>query len=143
VDYAHSPDALENVLSTIKGVQRKDQQLITVVGAGGDRDKAKRPQMARIALQYSAKVVLTSDNPRTEDPEKIIEDMWEGVEKQAKQRVLSITNRKEAIRTACMMADSGDIIFVAGKGHETYQEVNGIRYHFDDREVLKEIFNNE
>ena len=143
VDYAHSPDALENVLSTIKGVQRKDQQLITVVGAGGDRDKAKRPQMARIALQYSAKVVLTSDNPRTEDPEKIIEDMWEGVEKQAKQRVLSITNRKEAIRAACMMADSGDIIFVAGKGHETYQEVNGIRYHFDDREVIKEIFNNE
>jgi UDP-N-acetylmuramoyl-L-alanyl-D-glutamate--2,6-diaminopimelate ligase len=143
VDYAHSPDALENVLSTIKGVQRKDQRLITVVGAGGDRDKSKRPQMAGIALKYSAKVVLTSDNPRTENPEKIIEDMWEGVEKQAKSRVLSITKRREAIRTACMMADSGDIIFVAGKGHETYQEINGIRYHFDDREVIKEIFNNE
>ncbi len=140
VDYAHSPDALENVLSTIHDVRRKDQKLITVVGAGGDRDKAKRPQMAKIALQYSSKVVLTSDNPRTEDPEKIIEDMWEGVEKGDEQRIVSITNRKEAIRTACMMADSDDIIFVAGKGHETYQEINGIRYHFDDREIIKEIF---
>ncbi|MEF8845120.1 MAG: UDP-N-acetylmuramoyl-L-alanyl-D-glutamate--2,6-diaminopimelate ligase [Bacteroidales bacterium] len=140
VDYAHSPDALENVLSTIHDVRRKDQKLITVVGAGGDRDKAKRPQMAKIALQYSSEVVLTSDNPRTEDPEKIIEDMWEGVEKDDEQRIVSITNRKEAIRTACMMADSDDIIFVAGKGHETYQEINGIRYHFDDREAIKEIF---
>lgn len=140
VDYAHSPDALENVLSTIHGIQRKNQQLITVVGAGGDRDKAKRPQMAKIALQYSSKVVLTSDNPRTEDPEKIIEDMWQGVEKEEEQRIISITNREEAIRTAGMMAGNGDIIFVAGKGHETYQEVNGIRYHFDDREVIKEMF---
>ncbi|MEF8811375.1 MAG: UDP-N-acetylmuramoyl-L-alanyl-D-glutamate--2,6-diaminopimelate ligase, partial [Bacteroidales bacterium] len=140
VDYAHSPDALENVLSTIHDVRRKDQKLITVLGAGGDRDKSKRPQMTKIALQYSSKVVLTSDNPRTEDPEKIIEDMWEGVEKDDEQRIVSITNRKEAIRTACMMADSDDIIFVAGKGHETYQEINGIRYHFDDREVIKEIF---
>lgn len=140
VDYAHSPDALENVLSTIHGVQRKDQKLITVVGAGGDRDKAKRPQMTKIALRYSSKVVLTSDNPRTENPEKIIEDMWEGVKKDDEQRILSITNRKEAIRTACMMAGSEDIIFVAGKGHETYQEINGIRYHFDDRKVIEEIF---
>ncbi len=143
VDYAHSPDALENVLSTIHDVQRKDQQLITVVGAGGDRDKTKRPQMARIAIQYSLKVVLTSDNPRTEDPAKIIEDMWEGLEKEDKQRVVNITNRKEAIRTACMMAGRGDIIFVAGKGHETYQEIDGIRYRFDDREAIKEIFDDK
>ncbi|MFP4620211.1 MAG: UDP-N-acetylmuramoyl-L-alanyl-D-glutamate--2,6-diaminopimelate ligase [Bacteroidales bacterium] len=142
VDYAHSPDALENVLATILGVQRKDQKLITVVGAGGDRDKAKRPQMAKIALQYSSKVVLTSDNPRTEVPENIIEDMREGIEKGDEQKVVSITDRKEAIKTACMMAGSGDIIFVAGKGHETYQEINGIRYHFDDREIIKEIFKN-
>ncbi len=143
VDYAHSPDALENVLATIQGVQKSGQQLITVVGAGGDRDTAKRPQMASIALKYSNRVVLTSDNPRTEDPEAILEDMRRGVDKDQAHKVLSIPNRKEGIRTACMMAQNDDIILVAGKGHETYQEVDGVRHHFDDREVIREIFNQQ
>ena len=141
VDYAHSPDALENVLSTIQGVQKKHQQLITVVGAGGDRDTAKRPQMASIALKYSDRVVLTSDNPRTEDPEAILEDMRQGIPQEQTHKVVSIANRREGIRTACMMAQTGDIILVAGKGHETYQEIHGVRHHFDDREVIREIFN--
>mgnify|MGYP006281488037 FL=1 len=142
VDYAHSPDALENVLLTIRGVQRKDQKVITVVGAGGDRDKQKRPQMTQIALKYSNKVVLTSDNPRMEDPEQILEDMKQGVQKNQESKMVSIVNRKEAIRTAWLLADQGDILLVAGKGHETYQEIQGVRYHFDDREIIKELMNN-
>ena len=141
VDYAHSPDALENVLATIQEVQKKNQQLITVVGAGGDRDTAKRPKMASIALKYSHRVILTSDNPRTEKPEDILEDMQKGIDEAQASKVLRITDRKEAIRTACMVAQSNDIILVAGKGHETYQEIQGVRHHFDDREVIKEIFN--
>lgn len=140
VDYAHSPDALENILVAIHELQRPGQNLITVIGAGGDRDKSKRPEMARIALKYSNKVVLTSDNPRTEDPENILRDMKTGVSEGDTLKVVQITDRKEGIRTACMLATQGDIILVAGKGHETYQEVNGIRHHFDDREILKEIF---
>jgi UDP-N-acetylmuramoyl-L-alanyl-D-glutamate--2,6-diaminopimelate ligase len=142
VDYAHSPDALENVLSTIHELKKKGQQVITVVGAGGDRDKTKRPVMAKIALQYSKQVVLTSDNPRTEDPESIIRDMKKGVDKKDENRVSSMINREEAIKTACMLAGSGDIILLAGKGHETYQEIGGDRYHFDDREVVRKILIN-
>jgi UDP-N-acetylmuramoyl-L-alanyl-D-glutamate--2,6-diaminopimelate ligase len=142
VDYAHSPDALENVLLTIQSVQRKDQKVITVVGAGGDRDKQKRPQMTQIALQYSHKVVLTSDNPRMEDPEQILVDMKQGLQKKQESKMISIANRKEAIRTAWLLADHGDILLVAGKGHETYQEIQGVRYHFDDREIIKELMNN-
>lgn len=140
VDYAHSPDALENILKTVKNLQKEGQQIITLIGAGGDRDKTKRPQMARIALQYSNKVVLTSDNPRTEKPEDILEDMKKGVPEGKEQNVTTITDRKQGIKTACMLAREGDIIVIAGKGHETYQEVNGVRHHFDDREIIKEIF---
>jgi UDP-N-acetylmuramoyl-L-alanyl-D-glutamate--2,6-diaminopimelate ligase len=141
VDYAHTPDALENVLSTIQGVQKPNQRLITVVGAGGDRDTTKRPQMTNIALRYSDRVVLTSDNPRSEDPQSIINDMLSGITPEEEKKVVSITDRKEAIRAACMMAEKDDIILVAGKGHETYQEVNGTRHHFDDRQVIRELFN--
>jgi len=141
VDYAHSPDALENVLTTIQGVQKKNQRLITVVGAGGDRDKTKRPRMAGIALQYSDRVVLTSDNPRNEDPQAILEEMRQGIPREQAHKTVSIPDRKEGIRTACMMAENNDIILVAGKGHETYQEVQGVRHHFDDREVIREFFN--
>jgi UDP-N-acetylmuramoyl-L-alanyl-D-glutamate--2,6-diaminopimelate ligase len=136
VDYAHTPDALENVLSTIANVRNGNETLITVVGCGGDRDKTKRPIMAKIACRMSDKVILTSDNPRTEDPQSILDQMNEGVEPQEKSRVLTILNREEAIRTACMLARSGDIILVAGKGHEKYQEINGVRHHFDDKEKL-------
>jgi UDP-N-acetylmuramoyl-L-alanyl-D-glutamate--2,6-diaminopimelate ligase len=142
VDYAHSPDALENVLTTIKGLQKKDQKIITLIGAGGDRDKTKRPEMARIAASYSDKVVLTSDNPRTEDPMDILNDMRQGITKDKEPNVLTIADRKEGIRTALMLAEKGDIILIAGKGHETYQEVNGVRHHFDDREIIEEVFNN-
>jgi UDP-N-acetylmuramoyl-L-alanyl-D-glutamate--2,6-diaminopimelate ligase len=141
VDYAHTPDALKNVIETINLVRQPDQQLITVVGAGGDRDPMKRPEMAKEAVAGSSKVILTSDNPRSEDPDVIIEQMMEGVAFKDRIKVLSIVNRKEAIRTACMVAGQGDIILVAGKGHETYQEIKGVRNHFDDREVIKEIFN--
>jgi len=141
VDYAHSPDALENVLTTIQGVQKNNQRLITVVGAGGDRDKTKRPRMAGIAIKYSHRVVLTSDNPRSEDPEAILEDMRQGIQEDEAHKTVSITDRKEGIRTACMMAEKNDIILVAGKGHETYQEIQGVRHHFDDREVIREFFN--
>ncbi|BDD09790.1 UDP-N-acetylmuramoyl-L-alanyl-D-glutamate--2,6-diaminopimelate ligase [Fulvitalea axinellae] len=140
VDYAHTPDALENVLSTIEGLRKGDESVLTVVGCGGDRDKTKRPEMAKIAVELSDKVILTSDNPRSEDPEAILADMKAGVPKGDARRVLSITDRKEAIRTAIMMAKPGDVILVAGKGHETYQEVNGVRYDFDDRKVLGETF---
>ncbi|MGM0496916.1 MAG: UDP-N-acetylmuramoyl-L-alanyl-D-glutamate--2,6-diaminopimelate ligase, partial [Bacteroidota bacterium] len=125
VDYAHSPDALENILAAINELQRSSQNLITVIGAGGDRDTKKRPEMAKIAIKYSQKVVLTSDNPRTEDPEAILKEMKKGVKKEDEGKVITIADRKEGIRTACMLAKSEDIILVAGKGHETYQEING------------------
>lgn len=140
VDYAHTPDALKNVLGAISEIRSRNEKVITVVGAGGDRDKTKRPEMAREALLASDKVILTSDNPRTEIPAQIIKDMEAGVEAQFKNKVVSIENRKEAIKTAVMIAQPGDIILVAGKGHENYQEINGVKYHFDDMEVLKEFF---
>lgn len=143
VDYAHTPDALKNVIETINLVRQGQQQLITVVGAGGDRDPMKRPEMAKEAVQGSSKVILTSDNPRSEDPAEIIEQMMKGVTFKERIKVLSIVDRKEAIRTACMVAQPGDIILVAGKGHETYQEIKGVKNHFDDREVINEIFNAE
>jgi len=140
VDYAHTPDALRNVIETINQIRSYDQQLITVVGAGGDRDKTKRPVMAAEAVKGSSKVILTSDNPRSEDPEQIIRDMMEGVSFKERIKVISITDRKEAIKTACMVARPGDIVLIAGKGHETYQEIKGERHHFDDREIVKKIF---
>jgi UDP-N-acetylmuramoyl-L-alanyl-D-glutamate--2,6-diaminopimelate ligase len=141
VDYAHTPDALKNVLSTINDTRTGDQLVFCVVGAGGDRDKTKRPEMAAEAVKASDRVILTSDNPRSEEPDQIIADMMAGVPAGMLNKVVAITNRKEAIRTACMMAHQGDIILIAGKGHEDYQEIKGIKYHFDDREIVKEIFN--
>jgi UDP-N-acetylmuramoyl-L-alanyl-D-glutamate--2,6-diaminopimelate ligase len=140
VDYAHTPDALKNVLDTINDIREGAGQLITLVGAGGNRDAAKRPLMARIACDLSDRVILTSDNPRFEEPEAIIEDMKKGVPPAAAKNTLVIMNRLEAIRTACALAHPGDIILVAGKGHETYQEVRGVKHHFDDREVVKDTF---
>lgn len=137
VDYAHTPDALLNVISTINKIRADGKQLITVVGAGGDRDRTKRPEMAAISAEGSTKVILTSDNPRTEDPEKILDDMEAGITPEVRRKVLRICNRREAIRAAVMLAGQGDIVLVAGKGHENYQEVNGIKHHFDDREELK------
>ncbi|WPR72709.1 UDP-N-acetylmuramoyl-L-alanyl-D-glutamate--2,6-diaminopimelate ligase [Flavobacterium sp. NG2] len=139
VDYAHTPDALENVLKTINDIRTKNEQLITVVGCGGNRDKTKRPIMARIASELSTQVILTSDNPRNEDPEEIISEMEQGVEAQNYKKVLSVTDRKQAIKIACQLARPNDIILIAGKGHETYQEVNGVRHHFDDMETVKEL----
>ena len=138
VDYAHSPDALENVLKTIKNIRTGNEEVITVIGCGGDRDRSKRPLMAAIACKLSDRVILTSDNPRTENPEAIIEEMKVGVDAASKRKVLAITNRKEAIRTATSLAQSNDILLVAGKGHENYQEINGERFHFDDLEILTE-----
>lgn len=143
VDYAHTPDALKNVLETIQEVRTRNEKLITVVGAGGNRDTSKRPVMARIASTLSDRVILTSDNPRNEDPQTILNQMKEGIDPPNAAKVLTIVNRLEAIRTACALAHPGDIILVAGKGHETYQEINGIRNHFDDREVLENIFSDE
>ena len=141
VDYAHTPDALENVLMAIHEVlDGKGGNVFTVCGAGGNRDKGKRPLMALEAVKRSDKVILTSDNPRNEDPQAIIDDMLAGLDTTQKKKVLSITDRKEAIRTACMMAQRGDVILIAGKGHETYQEINGVKHHFDDHEVVREIF---
>lgn len=143
VDYAHTPDALQNVISTIDAIRRPSQQLITVVGCGGDRDRTKRPEMAQIASRGSDKLVLTSDNPRTEKPESILDDMEAGLTPQELSCTVRITDRRQAIRTACMMAREGDIILIAGKGHEKYQEVNGVRSHFDDvEEVEKELKSN-
>lgn len=139
VDYAHTPDALHNVLATIAKIRTGNEQLITVVGAGGNRDKTKRPLMAQIAASNSNTVILTSDNPRNEDPEQIIKEMLNGLDPVQKKKVLTITNRKEAIKTACMMAKPNDLILVAGKGHETYQEINGIRHHFDDKEHITDF----
>lgn len=141
VDYAHTPDALVNVIETIKKIKSSGQRLITVVGAGGNRDKAKRPIMARVAVQNSDLVILTSDNPRFEEPEDIINDMKAGVDEKFTRKLVTIVDRREAIRTACLLANKEDIILVAGKGHESYQEVKGVRHHFDDKEVLAEIFN--
>lgn len=141
VDYAHTPDALQNVLKTIKEIRTGNEQVITVVGCGGDRDKGKRPEMAKIACEYSTKVLFTSDNPRSEEPESIIEDMMEGVAPVHFKKTLSITNRKEAIKAAVSMAEAGDIILVAGKGHEKYQEIKGERFDFDDMAVLTEMLN--
>ena len=140
VDYAHTPDALENVLQTINDVRRHNETLITVVGCGGNRDTTKRPEMAAVAVKFSDRVILTSDNPRNEDPDEIIRQMKAGIAAEDSHKVLSITNRHEAIRTAVALAKKGDIILVAGKGHENYQEINGIKNHFDDKEVLSEAF---
>jgi UDP-N-acetylmuramoyl-L-alanyl-D-glutamate--2,6-diaminopimelate ligase len=139
VDYAHTPDALENVLKAIHEVLNKKGKVITVCGAGGNRDKGKRPLMAKEAAKQSDKVIITSDNPRFEEPQDIINDMLEGITPQQRKKVLVITDRKEAIRTACMMAEAGDVILVAGKGHENYQEIKGVKHHFDDKEVLMEM----
>ena len=138
IDYAHTPDALTNVLQTINELRKEGQNLITVVGAGGNRDKTKRPLMAQAALKGSDKIILTSDNPRNEKPEDIIEDMYKGVEGE-KMNVLKIVDRKEAIKTAVMFSKKGDVILIAGKGHENYQEINGIRNHFDDKEIVEEF----
>lgn len=140
VDYAHTPDALVNVLATIKKLKQGHEQVITVVGCGGDRDKTKRPLMGEVACEYSDKVIFTSDNPRSEDPQQILNDMEVGLTSAAKRKYISIVDRKQAIKTAVNMAKPEDIVLIAGKGHEKYQEIQGVKYHFDDREVLKEMF---
>ena len=143
VDYAHTPDALTNVLNAIHEVLNGRGNVITVVGAGGNRDKGKRPIMAQESVKQSDKVIITSDNPRFEEPQEIINDMLAGLNKEEMRKVISIIDRKEAIRTACMLAQPGDVILIAGKGHENYQDVKGVKHHFDDKEVVKEIFTNE
>ncbi len=140
VDYAHTPDALENVLNTINNIRTGNETIITIIGCGGDRDPGKRPQMAEIACELSDKVILTSDNPRSENPDAIIKDMQAGVPPQYYRKSLAIADRKEAIRTAVALAQPGDIILLAGKGHEKYQEINGVKYPFDDKEILNETF---
>ena len=139
VDYAHTPDALENVLKTIEEIRTKNENIITVVGCGGDRDKTKRPEMAKIAAQYSNKVIFTSDNPRSEDPQVIIQEMENGVPAEYYNKTVSILDRKQAIKAACQMANTKDIILIAGKGHETYQEINGVRHDFDDLKIVTEF----
>ncbi len=141
VDYAHTPDALKNVLETINTIRTGNEELITVVGCGGDRDKEKRPKMGNIAATLSTKVIFTSDNPRSEDPEQIIKEIEIGVQPQHYKKTLSITDRKQAIKTACQLAKEGDIILVAGKGHETYQEINGQRFDFDDFKIVNQLLN--
>ena len=140
VDYAHTPDALTNVLSAIREVQGSKGKVITVVGAGGNRDKGKRPLMAQEAVKGSDRVIITSDNPRFEEPQDIINDMLEGLTPAQRTSVLTIVDRREAIRTACMLAEKGDVVLIAGKGHETYQDVKGVKHHFDDKEVVREAF---
>lgn len=140
IDYAHTPDALQNVLGTIRDIRSGNEKVITVVGCGGERDAAKRPVMARIACELSDKVILTSDNPRSEDPDQIIAEMKAGVQALYHRKVLSVTDRREALRVACSLAQPGDIILVAGKGHEKYQEIKGVKYPFDDRQALEESF---
>lgn len=139
VDYAHTPDALKNVLETINSIRTKNEELITVVGCGGDRDKTKRPKMGHIASELSTKVIFTSDNPRSEEPETIINDIEKGVEPQHVKKVVSIVDRKQAIKTACQLAQPKDIILIAGKGHETYQEIKGERFDFDDLKIVQEF----
>lgn len=141
VDYAHTPDALENVLKAIHDVLNGKGNVITVCGAGGNRDKGKRPLMAQEAVKQSDKVIITSDNPRFEEPQDIINDMMAGLNAQQRKNVISIVDRREAIRTACMLAQKGDVILVAGKGHENYQEIKGVKHHFDDKEILQDLFN--
>jgi UDP-N-acetylmuramoyl-L-alanyl-D-glutamate--2,6-diaminopimelate ligase len=140
IDYAHTPDALVNVLLTIQKLRKGHEQVITVVGCGGDRDKTKRPIMAEAACEYSSKAIFTSDNPRSEDPLEILRDMETGLSSAARRKYLSIADRKEAIKTAVSLSKSEDIILVAGKGHEKYQEIKGVKYPFDDRQVLQEMF---
>ncbi len=140
IDYAHTPDALQNVLSTIQDIRLGNEQIITVVGCGGDRDKGKRPQMAAIACDQSDRVILTSDNPRNEDPDQIIAEMKVGIPIHQQKKVLSVSDRREAVRTACALAKKGDIILLAGKGHEKYQEIKGVKHPFDDLQVLEESF---
>jgi UDP-N-acetylmuramoyl-L-alanyl-D-glutamate--2,6-diaminopimelate ligase len=138
VDYAHTPDALKNVLETIKDIRTGNEQVITLVGCGGDRDSAKRPVMAAIACEYSSKVILTSDNPRSEDPEEILNQMQKGISPNDTKKTMRITDRKEAIKIACQFSQPGDIILIAGKGHEKYQEIKGVKHDFDDYKILKE-----
>ena len=140
VDYAHTPDAITNVLNAIHEVQGSKGKVITVVGAGGNRDKGKRPLMAQEAVKGSDRVIITSDNPRFEEPQDIINDMLAGLTSAQRTSVLSIVDRREAIRTACMLAEKGDVILIAGKGHETYQDVKGVKHHFDDKEIVREAF---
>jgi len=140
VDYAHTPDALLNVLATIRKLKKGFEKVITVVGCGGDRDKTKRPIMAEVACEHSDKVIFTSDNPRSEDPSQIIKDMEAGVGAAARRKYISIVDRREAIKTAISLASKEDIILVAGKGHEKYQEIKGVKNHFDDKEVVNEMF---
>lgn len=140
VDYAHTPDALKNVLETIGQIRQANDKVITVVGAGGNRDKSKRPEMGKIVSEWSDRVIFTSDNPRNEEPDQIIHDVIAGVTPGNLSKIITIPDRKEAIKTACLLAQTGDIVLVAGKGHETYQETKGVRTHFDDKEVIKEIF---
>jgi UDP-N-acetylmuramoyl-L-alanyl-D-glutamate--2,6-diaminopimelate ligase len=140
VDYAHTPDALENVLNAIHEVLDGKGKVITVCGAGGNRDKGKRPLMAQEAVKQSDRVIITSDNPRFEEPQDIINDMLAGLNAQQMKKVVSIADRREAIRTAVMMAEKGDVILIAGKGHEDYQEIKGVKHHFDDREEVRKIF---
>jgi len=139
VDYAHTPDALQNVLNTINNIRTKNEELITVVGCGGDRDKTKRPKMANIAASLSTKVIFTSDNPRSEDPDVIIDEMEQGVQPHHFKKTMAITDRQQAIKTACQLAQTNDIILIAGKGHETYQEIDGIKYDFDDFKIVNEL----
>lgn len=140
VDYAHTPDALLNVLATIKNLRNGNEQLITVVGCGGNRDKTKRPVMAEVACEYSDKVIFTSDNPRNEDPLDILKDMEAGVSVTGRKKYITIADRKEAIKTAVSLSNNEDIVLIAGKGHEKYQDIKGVKYDFDDKKVLKEMF---
>jgi UDP-N-acetylmuramoyl-L-alanyl-D-glutamate--2,6-diaminopimelate ligase len=143
IDYAHTPDALANIIGTINDIREGRGQLITVAGAGGDRDTSKRAEMAYIASKLSDRLILTSDNPRSENPEAIIDMMMEGVEITKKRNVLRVTNRKEAIKTASALAQEGDIILITGKGHEKYQEINGVKYPFDDKAIIQSVLNSE
>jgi UDP-N-acetylmuramoyl-L-alanyl-D-glutamate--2,6-diaminopimelate ligase len=140
VDYAHTPDALVNVLTTIKKLRKGYEQVITVVGCGGDRDKTKRPLMGAVSCEHSDKAIFTADNPRTEDPVQILADMETDLNISAKRKFISMPDRKQAIKTAVSMANADDIILIAGKGHEKYQEIKGVRHHFDDKEVLLQMF---
>ena len=141
VDYAHTPDALENVLGTIAKLRKGGEDVITVVGCGGDRDKTKRPIMAQVACDLSNRVLLTSDNPRSEDPNEIIKDMEQGLTSSAKRKYINIVDRRAAIKAAVSFAKPGDIILIAGKGHEKYQDIKGVKHDFDDKEILKNLFN--
>ncbi|HVF96824.1 MAG TPA: cyanophycin synthetase, partial [Flavisolibacter sp.] len=140
VDYAHTPDALINVLATIKKLRQGHEQVITVVGCGGDRDKTKRPVMGEVACEHSDRVIFTSDNPRSEDPQQILADMEEGLSVSSRRKYVAIADRAQAIKTAISMAKPEDIVLVAGKGHEKYQEIKGVKHHFDDKEVVQEVF---